>query len=115
LASGVPATVTCTREFANWLGTTLSIEAGPLGDVGDEPSPPQAVTSVANVAQEASWQAPAQNCRLVTGTHVSGITILERGKARVGWAISRPPANEPAFPELAVRGGFAPITNWVED
>ena len=42
LASGVPVTVTVTREFANWLGTTLSGEAaGPLGDVGDEPSPPQ--------------------------------------------------------------------------
>ena len=114
VASGVPATVTCTREFANWLGTTLSIEAGPLGDVGDEPSPPQAVTSVANVAQEASWQAPAQNWRLVTGTYVLGITTLERGKARVGWAISRPPANEPGFPELAV-GGFEPITNRGED
>ena len=85
VASGVPATVTCTREFANWLGTTLSIEAGPLGDVGDEPSPPQAVTSVANVAQEATWQAPAQNWRLVTGTQVWA-SRLSRGvrQGRVG-------------------------------
>ena len=55
LASGVPATATVTREFANWLGTTLSGEAEPppLGDVGD-PSPPQAETMVAIVAQEAT-------------------------------------------------------------
>ena len=43
-----------TREFANWLGTTLSGEAaGPSGDIGDEPSPPHAATSVASVAQDA--------------------------------------------------------------
>jgi hypothetical protein len=55
LASGVPATGTWTREFANWLGRTLSGVPGPPppGDVGD-PSPPQAVTSVASVAQEAT-------------------------------------------------------------
>jgi len=31
----------------------------PLGEVGDDP--PQAENSVANVAPEATWQAPAQN------------------------------------------------------
>jgi hypothetical protein len=43
----------------------------PLGDVGDDP--PQAENSVANVAPEATWQAPAQNRRRETGVFVSDI------------------------------------------
>jgi hypothetical protein len=46
--------------------STSSFEAGPplLGDVGDDS--PQADTSVASVAPDASWQAPAQNRRRET-------------------------------------------------
>jgi hypothetical protein len=42
----------------------------PLGDVGD---PPQAENTVASVAQEATWQASAQNRRRETGACVSDI------------------------------------------
>jgi hypothetical protein len=38
----------------------------PLGDVGDDDPPPQAENSVASVAPEAAWQAPAQNRRRET-------------------------------------------------
>ena len=48
----------------------------PLGDVGDEP--PQAENSVATVAQEAAWHAPAQNLRRETGAIASVIVILMR-------------------------------------
>jgi hypothetical protein len=53
-----------------------------LGEVGD-PSPPQAVASVASVAHEAIWQAPAQNERRVTNAIVSDIVMIlvTRGKA----------------------------------
>ena len=49
----------------------------PLGDVGDDESPPQAENNVASVAPEATWHAPAQNWRLETGTFVSDIAITE--------------------------------------
>jgi hypothetical protein len=54
-ASGVPAVVTCTRAFVNRPCSMLKSEAEPppLGDVG-EPSPAQAATSVASVAQDAT-------------------------------------------------------------
>ena len=45
----------------------------PSGDVGD---PPQAENSVASVAPEATWQAPAQNWRRETGAFVSDIAIF---------------------------------------
>jgi hypothetical protein len=45
-----------------------------LGDVGD-PSP-QAAASVARVAQEATWQAPAQNERRETNETVSAIAMI---------------------------------------
>ena len=65
--SADPATVTCTPEPVNRPDTTPSVEAVPLGDVGD---PPQAENSVASVAPEAAWQAPAQNRRRETRVRV---------------------------------------------
>jgi hypothetical protein len=53
-------------------GTTPSIEAVPLGDVGD---PPQAENSVASVAPDATWHAPAQNRRRETFVFVSDIVV----------------------------------------
>ena len=52
----------------------------PLGDVGDD-DPPQAENSVASVAPEATWHAPAQNRRRETGTFVSDIAIFVRGRS----------------------------------
>jgi hypothetical protein len=58
---------------------TPSIAAMPLGDVGD---PPQPENSVASVAPEAAWQAPAQNRRReTTDVFVSDIVILGRRSA----------------------------------
>jgi hypothetical protein len=51
LSSGEPATVTCTPDPAKRPGTTLSIDAVRLGDVGE---PPHAENSVASVAPEAT-------------------------------------------------------------
>jgi hypothetical protein len=45
-----------------------------LGDVGE--SPPQAEASVASVAQDAIWQASAQNRRRETDMSVSGIAVI---------------------------------------
>src|SRR5258706_5588143 len=67
-ATADPATVTCTPEPVNRPERTPSVEAMPLGDVGD---PPQAEDTVASVAQEATWQAPAQNRRRATDAFVS--------------------------------------------
>jgi hypothetical protein len=47
----------------------------PLGDVGDDPSS-QAENSVASVAQEAIWQASAQNRRRETGVVVSDMSVI---------------------------------------
>ena len=52
----------------------------PLGDVGDD-DPPQAENSVASVAPDATWQAPAQNWRRETGAFVSDIGFVMRGVA----------------------------------
>ena len=71
-----PVTVTCTLEPVNWPGSLASVEAMPLGDVGEEP--PQAEKSVATVAQDAAWHAPAQNRRRETGAFASVIVILMR-------------------------------------
>jgi hypothetical protein len=46
----------------------------PLGEVGDPSS--QAENSVASVAQEAIWQASAQNRRRETGVFVSDIAVI---------------------------------------
>src|SRR3970040_1591449 len=73
-ANADPAAVTCTPEPANRPARTLSIEAAPPGDVGDDP--PQAVNSVANVAPEATEHAPAQNRRRETGVCVSDIPMV---------------------------------------
>jgi hypothetical protein len=63
-----------------------------LGDVGD-PSPAQAVASVARVAQEAIWQAPAQNERRVTNEIVSDIAMIPCD-LREGWSSRRVGKNE---------------------
>ena len=47
----------------------------PLGDVGDD-DPPQVENSMASVAPEAAWQAPAQNSRRETGVCVSDIAVI---------------------------------------
>jgi hypothetical protein len=83
-----------------------------LGDVGDDP--PQAENSVASVAPEAAWQAPAQNRRRETGAFASDIVMLVRGAGSCQVAISRPLTNDPVFADSAVPGGFRPITNWGE-
>jgi hypothetical protein len=57
LANAAPG-VTCTPEPTSWPANTLSVDVPPPGDVGD---PPQADNSVASVAPEATWHAPAQN------------------------------------------------------
>src|SRR5688500_17295986 len=57
-ASADPATVASTPVHVTRPATTPSIDAAPLGEVA--PSP-HAEASVASVAQEATWQAPAQN------------------------------------------------------
>jgi len=55
----------------------------PLGDVGDPPL--QAESSVASVAPEATWHAPAQNRRRETGAFVSDMAILVKaGECRGG-------------------------------
>ena len=51
----------------------------PLGDVGDDP-PPQAENSVASVAPEATWQAPAQNRRRENDPFVSDIGFSRGGE-----------------------------------
>jgi hypothetical protein len=82
-ANADPAAVTCTTEPVNRPDRTPSIEAMPLGDVGDPL--PHAENNVASVAPEATWQAPAKNRRRETGVFVSDIAILVRvGHCRVG-------------------------------
>jgi hypothetical protein len=48
----------------------------PLGDVGDDDPSSQAENSVASVAQEAIWQASAQNRRRETGVVVSDMSVI---------------------------------------
>jgi hypothetical protein len=53
-----------------------------LGDVGDD-SPLQPENSVASVAPEAAWQAPAQNRRRETNVSISDIRgVLVRASER---------------------------------
>jgi hypothetical protein len=68
--SADPATVSCTDEPAKRPATTPSIDAGPLGEVGD---PPQAEKIVAIVAPDATWHAPAQKRRRETSVFRSDI------------------------------------------
>src|SRR6266545_1579189 len=86
-ANADPATETCTPEPVNRPDRTPSIEAMPLGDVGD---PPQAENSVASVAPDATWQAPAQNRRRETFVSVSDIVVTLVRVADAGSAIPRP-------------------------
>src|SRR5258706_16387849 len=72
-ANADPPTMTCTPEPVNRPVRTPSVEAMPLGDVGD---PPQAENTVASVAPEATWHAPAQNRRRETGVFVSDIAVI---------------------------------------
>jgi hypothetical protein len=48
----------------------------PLGDVGDDDPSSQAENSVASVAQEAIWQASAQNRRRETGVVASDMSVI---------------------------------------
>ena len=81
----------------------------PPGDVGDDDPPPQAENSVASVAPEAAWQAPAQNRRRETAVFVSDIAEI-----LVGWAVLpegwsgkiKATRKRPGFPESAVAGGL---------
>jgi hypothetical protein len=73
-ANGDPAAVTCTAAPVNRPDSTPSLDPMPLGDVGDPPS--QAENSVASVAQEAIWQASAQNRRRETGVVVSDMSVI---------------------------------------
>jgi hypothetical protein len=74
-ANAEPAAVTCTVEPENRPDSTPSLDPMPLGDVGDDPSS-QAENSVASVAQEAIWQASAQNRRRETGVVVSDMSVI---------------------------------------
>src|SRR5687767_3789796 len=64
-----PAVAIWTTEppVVNRPARTGSVDATPLGDVGDDDASPQAEASVASVAQEASWHASAQKSRRETG------------------------------------------------
>ena len=77
----------------------------PLGDVGDEP--PQAENSVATVAQEAAWHAPAQNRRRETGAFASVIVILMRAGQWRKRNIRATP-QRPGFSRIS-RKGWAPV------
>jgi hypothetical protein len=67
----------------NWPARTPSIEGAPFGDVGDDAPSPQAETSEASVAQEATWQAPAQNWRLATSVFVSDSGMIPARAAKL--------------------------------
>jgi hypothetical protein len=55
--------------------TTSSIDAEPLGDVGDDP--PQPENQVASVAPDATRQAPAQKRRRETQVPASDIAVIQ--------------------------------------
>jgi hypothetical protein len=55
---------------------TPSFDPMPLGEVGDDDPSSQAEISVASVAQEAIWQASAQNRRRETGVLVSDMAMI---------------------------------------
>src|SRR5687768_7072582 len=83
-ASADPATVSCTVVPVKRPGRTPSVEAAPLGDVGDDDPSPQAGKSVASAAPEATWQAPAQNRRRETDVSISDIAVDPVWGQRVG-------------------------------
>lgn len=62
----------------------------PLGDVGEDDPPPHAANSVASVAPDAAWQAPAQNRRRETAVVVSDIVSVLVWEAGAEGAISGP-------------------------
>jgi hypothetical protein len=61
----------------------------PLGDVGDDDPSSQAENSVASVAQEATWQASAQNRRRETGVVVSDMAVILVSAARAARRVNR--------------------------
>ena len=114
-ANADPAAVTCTTDPVNRPDRTPSLEPMPLGDVGDDVPPAQAENSVASVAPEATWQAPAQNRRRETGAFVSDIAmILVRAAiaARGSGGQNRGHSKTTDFPESEVPGEFPTITDW---
>jgi hypothetical protein len=87
----------------------------PLGEVGDDDPPPQAEISVASVAPEAAWHAPAQNRRREIVVFVSDMAEM-----CVRAAVARRPEGgkieatrkKRVFCESAVTGDSPPITDW---
>jgi len=75
----------------------------PLGDVGD---PPQGENSVASVAADATWQAPAQNRRRETFVSVSDIVVTLVRVADAGSAIPRPLAKPEDFRNQRLLAGL---------
>jgi hypothetical protein len=61
----------------------------PLGDVGDDDPSSQAENSVASVAQEAIWQASAQNRRRETGAVVSDMSVILVSAASAARRVNR--------------------------
>jgi hypothetical protein len=61
----------------------------PLGDVGDDDPSSHAENSVASVAQEAIWQASAQNRRLETGIVVSDMAVILVSAASAARRVNR--------------------------
>ena len=114
LATADPLTWTWTPVPVNRPALTPSMVAMPLGDVGEDDAPPQAENSVANVAPDATWQAPAQNRRRETGASVSDIAVRLMGGGNVGrnTGATRKTAG---FCEPPVTDGAQPITNRGEE
>src|SRR5688500_11294651 len=82
-ANAEPATSTCTLEPAKRPRRTPSVDAMPLGPVGDPPLHP--ANNVVSVTPEATWQAPAQNRRRVMDAFVSDIAVTLGGGSRLRW------------------------------
>jgi hypothetical protein len=61
----------------------------PLGDVGEDDPSSQAENSVASVAQEAIWQASAQNRRRETGVVVSDMSVILVSAASAARRVNR--------------------------
>ena len=74
-----PATVTSTPEPVKRPAETPSSTPRLLGEVGESPPPPQPANTVASVAPETAWQAPAQNRRRETDAFDEDIPA-HRGK-----------------------------------
>ena len=114
-ASGDPAAVTSTVEPVNRPVNTPSFDPMPLGEVGDDGPSSQAANSVASVAQEAIWQASAQNRRRETGVFVSDIAVILVSAGSAARSENRQDqghAANDANSRTRGRGPGSRITNW---